>query len=207
MPNWCNNFARVSHEDPAQIDKIMATEGTDTGILQTFLPCPKELTDTVSGWLGDGYAQELNEFKQKLNLKHFGAKDWYDWQVANWGTKWDISDPMLTRVDENTVEISFDTAWSPPTNAYYALQQMGFNITAYYYEPGMCFAGRWDDGIDECYSDWGDAQGAKDTIPGDIDEMFGISESQAEYEEEERREEDLYRFTKEGAEKKGLITE
>ena len=72
-----------------------------------------------------------------------------------------------------------------------------------YYEPGMCFAGRWSsDGGDECYSDWGDSEGAKATLPEEVDEMFGISESQAEWEEEERREEELYRFTVDGAEQR-----
>ena len=77
-------------------------------------------------------------------------------------------------------------------------------MRAYYYEGGMCFAGIYDNGSDECYSDWGDSQGAKDTLPQELDEFFAISESQSEYEEEQRLDEELYRFVKEGEEKRNL---
>jgi len=85
------------------------------------------------------------------------------------------------------------------------LVEQGYTVRAYYYEPGMCFAGVWDNGCDDCYSDWGDSQGAKDTLPEDLDEFFAISESLAEYEEEERMDEDLYRWTKEGGEALKLV--
>jgi hypothetical protein len=67
-----------------------------------------------------------------------------------------------------------------------------------YYESGMCFAGIWEDGHDDCYQDWGDSQGAIDTLPAELDDCFCISESQAEYESEE--EEELTEWIKEGAE-------
>jgi hypothetical protein len=70
----------------------------------------------------------------------------------------------------------------------------------------MGFAGIWDDGCDDCYSDWGDSQGARDTLPQDLDEQFGISDSQAEWEAENEQEEDLTEWIKDGAEKRGLVS-
>jgi hypothetical protein len=45
------------------------------------------------------------------NEKKYGYPDWYNWRIANWGTKWDAYDQY--QVDENT--IAFNTAWSDPT--------------------------------------------------------------------------------------------
>lgn len=202
MPNWCNNNITIRHDDKAKIDAIMATEGTEKGVLDTIIPCPSELNDPdLTTWSRDREA-ELEAKKQAMKAK-YGFESWYDWNIAHWGTKWDLCDPMLTRVDDNTVQIACDTAWSPPIAAYETMTQLGYTVEAFYYEGGMNFAGKWSSEFgDECYSDWGDSQGAKDTLPEDLDEMFAISESQAEWEEEERREEELYRFTVDGAEKR-----
>ena len=199
MPNWCNNHISITHSDPAMIDKIV--EGQDKGILHTIIPCPQELMDDDLTTWSRGPEQDARDAKKALLKEKYGYESWYDWNCANWGTKWDLCEPCVTRVTPNTVEISADTAWAPPMAAYESMTAAGYEVVAHYYEPGMCFAGVYtsEDG-DECYSDWGDAQGAKDTLPQGLDDMFGISESQAEWEEEERMEEELYRFVKEGAE-------
>jgi hypothetical protein len=53
----------------------------------------------------------------------------------------------------------------------------------------MCFAGIYEDGHDAYYelSDMTSQQVAEE-IPSELDEMFGISETMAEYEEEEENE-------------------
>ena len=48
------------------------------------------------------------------NIKKHGAKDWYDWSINNWGTKWDASTQDIDEMDGNWLSIRFDTAWSPP---------------------------------------------------------------------------------------------
>jgi hypothetical protein len=65
------------------------------------------------------------------------------------------------------------------------LTELGFTVKLYYYEPGMCFAGIWEDGIDSYYeySDMSAAEVAE-CFPKELDEMFCISESMAEWEEE-----------------------
>lgn len=40
-------------------------------------------------------------------------EDWYHWQIANWGTKWNACEPeVATELD--SLVYSFNTAWSPP---------------------------------------------------------------------------------------------
>ena len=43
-------------------------------------------------------------------IERFGYADWYGWQNANWGTKWNASDVYWSNDDF----VSFNTAWSTP---------------------------------------------------------------------------------------------
>ena len=47
------------------------------------------------------------------NKQKYGYKDWYDWSVANWGTKWDACE-CSAEIADDSVSIFFDTAWSSP---------------------------------------------------------------------------------------------
>lgn len=42
------------------------------------------------------------------NLLQYGEKDWYDWSISNWGTKWNAD---TIEISGNT--ILFETAWDP----------------------------------------------------------------------------------------------
>jgi hypothetical protein len=200
MPNWCSNYVEVSHEDPTKIRAL--AEAMEAGeFLDHVIPVPQELKETMAGSYGDDERQALLEAQTKHNIEKYGAGNWYDFCVNRWGTKWDVD--CQGQVDlhpEGTmVTASFDSAWSPPVGVYEELVEQGYSVRAYYYESGMCFAGIWDNGDDDCYSDWGDSQGAKDTLPQDLDDFFAISESQAEY-EDEQEEEELTEWIKEGVE-------
>lgn len=183
MPNWCNNTVTISHNDPAMIDRVR--KGFNEGrLLNEFFPCPAEPHEHDS--------PVRDEALTKRFLEQYGAKDWYDWQVKNWGTKWDIGadgQPAIDN-DENTLSLNFDSAWAPPTAAYEQLMDLGFKILAYYYEPGMCFCGKWEDGEDDYY-EYGDmtSEEVAAAIPDDLDECFGISESMEEWEEENKENE------------------
>ena len=203
MPNWTSNFIRIRHDNPAMIDKIMATDGTDQGVLDAIIPCPKELCDDDLTTWSHGEEQAAREKKQADMIAKYGYKSWYDWNIAHWGTKWDLCDVVLNRIDENTVEIHAETAWSPPTNAFETMvNEMNYEVYAMYRGEGNEFAGIWDNGEDDYYQNFEDSNDARDRLPKELDEQFAISESMAEWEEEERREEELYRFTVDGAEKR-----
>lgn len=56
--------------------------------------------------------------KGYFNVQRYGSKDWYDWRIKNWGTKWNASDSSF---NEETGVVEFDTAWSMPENIFRAL--------------------------------------------------------------------------------------
>lgn len=178
MPNWCNNYIEIKHADTAMIERVNKAFN-DGGLLNEFIPCPAELHEHE--------APIRDEALAKRFLEQYGATDWYNWQVQNWGTKWDIgADGMAaTDLDTGGLGLSFDSAWAPPIQAYTVLEQLGFEIKAYYYEPGMCFAGIYEAGEDDCY-EYGEmtSDEVAESFPKELDEMFCISESMAEYEEE-----------------------
>lgn len=199
MPNWCNNNLVLEHDDPAQL--IRAKAALDRGeFLQEFIPVPQELRDTISGFHGDPDEQAKLEAQTKSNIEKYGVGNWYDFCVNEWGTKWDCGEDGNTDIspDGKTLHTGFDTAWAPPIAAYEKLEEQGFRVRAMYHEPGMNFAGIWEDGYDDCYQDWGNSQGAVDTLPQELNDCFGISESQAEWESE--NEEELTEWIKDGVE-------
>jgi hypothetical protein len=147
--------------------------------LQEFIPCPEELLDAVANF----------KTNDDMVAKH-GYSSWYDFNIANWGTKWDVESDNVEIEDANTVTAGFDSAWAPPIRAYEQLMEQGFEVVAFYYEPGMAFVGKWDNGADDCY-EYGGATSdtVRELIGEELDDYFGISESMADWEEENAEEE------------------
>jgi hypothetical protein len=142
--------------------------------LQEFIPCPAELVEAVANF-------ETNE---AMVAKH-GYSSWYDFNIANWGTKWDVESDNIEIADANTLTASFDSAWSPPTTAYERLKALGFDVVAFYYEPGMQYVGKWADGVDEYYELGGeDSTTVRESIGEELDDYFCISEQMADWEAE-----------------------
>jgi hypothetical protein len=195
MPNWCNNTLELQHEDPAMIERAKRAfaEGK---LLAEFCPVPESL-HIVAGRVGDDTDPKQIELEaqEKANLEAHGYSTWYDYCVNEWGTKWDVGgDDYNEPIDEgpNKVIMSFDSAWAPPTVAMDKLVDLGFSVRLYYYEPGMAFAGIYEDGSDDYYDYGGmNSDQVAEELPTALDEMFGISESIAEWEEEENQEIDL----------------
>lgn len=54
----------------------------------------------------------------------YGVDNWYDWAIANWGSKWGVYDETewnITEVEDDgltSAGINYQTAWSPVTNAW-----------------------------------------------------------------------------------------
>ena len=200
MPNWCNNTLTLEHDDPAMITR--AKEALDRGeFLQEFIPVPKELTETMAGSYGDGDKQAALEAQMKSNVEKFGYSNWYDYCVGEWGTKWDVGGDGQTDIhpDGKTLFTTFDSAWSPPVNAYQKLEDLGFRVSAQFYEPGMSFAGEYSNGNCDDFSLEGMSADEIEQNYPDLDDAFGISESIREYEAE--NEEELTEWIKDGVEK------
>lgn len=191
MPNWCNNTLELQHDDPAMIERAKKAfaEGK---LLAEFVPVPESL-QIVAGSVGDDNdpAQKKLIEDTERNLEVHGYGNWYDYCVNEWGTKWDVGgdDGSCDQDGPNNLTMGFDSAWAPPTAAMEKFVELGFKVTLYYYESGMCFAGVWEDGIDDFY-ELGNmsAEEVANTIPSELDIRFCISESMAEWEEDNKEE-------------------
>lgn len=198
MPNWCNN----SIEIVGPRDKIRAiweTARECEGLLNAMVPMPEALSTTVKG-SGDEAQTEL----------HDGFTNWYDWAVARWGTKWDVSlEGLEYEQDEDgnydngglgpqaRITGWFDSAWAPPVTAMatYGESNPDVRITLDYNEPGMCFVGRATVEEGELVDDYAeysdcDSKTVRAAIGEDLDDFWNISESMAEWEEESADEEE-----------------
>ena len=187
MPNWCNNSVEIRHTDPAMIKR--AHDALERGeFLNEFHPVPPDLK-IVAGRVGDDETAEQQALvlQENANRAKYGYTNWYDWCVNEWGTKWDVgSEGSATLNKDGSLTASFDSAWAPPIEAYRMLEDLGFEIKAYYFEGGMMFAGIYEDGDDDYYEIGGmNSEQINAELPKELDEMFGISDSMEEYESEE----------------------
>jgi hypothetical protein len=183
MPNWTNNVVTLKHTDPAMVAK--AAKGlVDGTLLNDFIPMPAELSEAEA-------FSDANADKNNANIEKYGYASWWDFAVNEWGTKWDIS-PYGSEISDDglSVEGSFDTAWSPPTEAYRKLEELGFTVEALYYEPGMNFCGEYSDGQDTTYEIPESSDEVLEEIPSYIDEAFGIANNMRDWEEENAEDDD-----------------
>ena len=125
--------------------------------------------------------------------------DWdYTWSVENWGTKWDLVEghaqveelatahPVL----QASLQIATQTAWAPPTEALstYLENNPEYFVRCTYYEPGMDFAGIWEGGYDDMLTDLHDKSidwNEPGSLAQKLDEMYGICEEHANYDDED----------------------
>ncbi len=187
MPNWCNNTVEVAHEDPAKLKAFV--DAVNEGKMCDFIiPVPEDLK-IVAGSLGDTEEQKKLEEATARNVEKHGYGNWYDFCVGRWGTKWDVDAYDKVEFDAKGVTFGFDSAWAPPVGIYEEMLAQGFEVRAYYYEPGMNFTGIWDNGDDDYYDIPSTSEACREELPESLDEMFGISENMEMWEEENKEEE------------------
>jgi hypothetical protein len=92
------------------------------------------------------------------------------------------------RENDNTIVMHFDSAWSPPIAMYEFLYSEDWSVSAMYHEPGMGFAGRFEDGYDEYFEfDYTNREEVED-LPEDILDFTNAMEDLERYEEEQYEE-------------------
>jgi len=203
MPNYCSNVVEI--QGPQHILKTLVDHKLD---FQKIHPYPPEL-DITAGREGpdDSPEQKALVAAEESNLDKYGYKNWYDWCVNNWGTKWNAGgDNDAMQVDYDYDEdgdtvialFQFDTAWAPPLGVLEKLMETHpeLSIECRYHEPGVGFFGVWTDGSDRCYET---EQFPKSNDPfwtqhQDgllLDETFGIVESMQEYEANQETEAEI----------------
>jgi hypothetical protein len=113
MPNWCTNVVEVSGGSEREMDALYELLKDTDKPFSTIFPQPK--------------------------LE--GDEDWYDWNIANWGTKWEAEDFRISRGDG--LYMTFSTAWSPSLELTKRMSELfpTLSIRHFYEEPGMAFEG------------------------------------------------------------------
>ena len=185
MPNWCNNYLVLEHEDPAMIERAKKAfaEGK---LLEEFCPVPASL-HIVAGSVGDPDEQKKLEEDTARNLEVHGYGNWYDYCVNEWGTKWDVGGEgdQASQDSPTDIRMNFDSAWAPPIAAMEKFQDLGFKVKLVYWESGMCFCGLYDENGDD-YMDYSDmsAKELAEVINPEIDECMCIVENLETWEED-----------------------
>jgi hypothetical protein len=120
MPTWCSQFVEVRGEEKEikrminsfRVDKSTRgkyEEESGWDINQLF-PVPDELAETPHASIIPEWSQEEKDLwlknKQEENLAKFGARDWYEWQIKNYGTKWGAS---YIQIDEEALSNCSDS--------------------------------------------------------------------------------------------------
>lgn len=175
MPNWCMNTLEIT--GPRERVEDIADAFSKGKLLAHVRPIPEPLNNPETGSYGGENAEEKDALRAQLKAE-FGYEGWYEWCVANWGTKWDVGgrdgDYELADVGNGqcTLTANFDSAWTPPIPVYEVLVDEGLQVKAYYCEPGCGFCGRYEDGDDFYFEMNGRAVVA--TLPHDIVEEFDM---------------------------------
>ena len=162
MTNHCHNRVTIygsgndTDETRAQIAKLKNIF-EDESTFGQIIPEPDWantplMSKDVSYWLNSkrGEVGELPQyvdgsFGKQLRFRSTDRVDdrWYDWRLANWDTKWDAYDVVVTDDDPDQLEVEFSTAWSPPEAICHALREQypDVSISWFYDEPGCELAG------------------------------------------------------------------
>jgi len=167
MPNWCFNSTIVSANTEAELQEFLdfcdqphtshwkdwksdelVTDHNTKGVFWNFV-APTDLESYFAGKTHtpvpegtDIMAQIAEEFAEGM--------DWYNWNVRNWGTKWDIQlERESITFDQNNdgkwyFNWNFETAWSPAEPIYRAIAKRFPNLTFEYEitEEANFFAGK-----------------------------------------------------------------
>lgn len=159
MPNWCDNRLYIAGDTETIktfIEKVTVPDdqqekrGQRYDILGNLYPTPQELKDTVSGWSADEAVQSERNKQYEANKAKYGSKDWYDWNIKNWGTKWGDCDtyivdeePFITPDGRGHIEFVFQSAWSPALEGIAHITKMfpSLEFACSYAEEGMGFYG------------------------------------------------------------------
>lgn len=78
--------------------------------------------------------------------KATNGRNWYDWSIENWGTKWDAYELRVQRLSDTSLYVMMETAWSPPIPIFEKLVELGFDVSAYYLDEGWMYIGQFECG-------------------------------------------------------------
>ena len=191
MPNWCENHLNV--EGPGTDQFFEACRGYEETYEAVDMTLPRSELDKQKTEVEFTFnalhpvPKEVVKVGYSARNNSQGLIDGYNWQIQNWGTKWDIAGAGYDMsVEEDSGFINFDTAWGPPIAWVECVAQQFPNLefTLEYFEPGMAFAGRLvshgEDIMQDQY-DWSqDPEGYKKFVAEDLEDGWDYFEDEEE---------------------------
>ncbi len=150
MPNWCENVLFVAGEPEAVKEFDRRFRGLpaeynlddDPEILKE-----QEEERREEGYEPDYCLHALVPVPEYILEKGYGDAG-YDWQINNWGTKWDIYHQKVSVFwhEEEIVEYRFMTAWGPPADWLRKVARMfpDLEFRNSFFEPGTMIRGERD---------------------------------------------------------------
>jgi len=149
MPNWCENRVRLSDngDNSEQFDKLVKLlDGPNP--FNSIFPRP-DFTKIPNDKGELPIKEEIKNDKGEVVAETYNFPDgknddrWYHWCIENWGTKWEPDMHGLEMSDYDSLEITFNTAWSPPEGVVEKLREKfpELSFQCFYDEPGCEIAG------------------------------------------------------------------
>ena len=96
---------------------VNGTEEKKASIKEKYANDEKKISDLVK--LGN---------QIKSNIAKYGFGDWYEWSIANWGTKWDAYD-VFTDCWDGVIFLEFLTAWNDCESVFKKLSEQYPDLT------------------------------------------------------------------------------
>ena len=150
MPNWCYNRINV-YGDSDTVDQVKEIHDIFENHKDPFnqiFPIPD--FKTIPNEKGElPILEQIKNPDGSILCETYNFPDgknddrWYHWCIANWGTKWDAYELDIEYLDDEQLELTFSTAWSPPEGIVEKLKEKypELNFSCFYDEPGMEVAG------------------------------------------------------------------
>ena len=142
MPNWCYNYLTIegSKKDIQAIKTQVNQPYTRSH--EQWNPATQKMefkdytySNPIIAFWNIVKPTDMETYQLQKDPNHndsiidFQGNNWYDWNVRNWGTKWDVGvgdedkypETELIQEGETSLGYRFNTAWSPPLPAIEAL--------------------------------------------------------------------------------------
>lgn len=135
MPNHIKNVVKIKGIPKDKIDYILnkvavkynsEMTGKDEWIMDfdLIIPEPRYKSDCPKEY-------QVNSKSHVEEDKDRPWFDWYEWHIANWGTKWNAYDGY-TIIGKTQLTFVFNTAWNAPFRVYAKLCELGYDLDIRY---------------------------------------------------------------------------
>ena len=154
MPNWVYNTITIdgkAEEVKLFIEKATTPRlwGEDDEVklgepefsFWNFVAPPQEAIDSGEYFAKNGFGPNGSYGDTENN--------WYNWNIANWGTKWDACRAEIEEIEEmdnglSNVSIRFETAWGQPEEVFRAMTKQHPSLSFFFdYEEEQGWGGEY----------------------------------------------------------------